>query len=120
MKIGKVPPPWDVSLGGDGCPKFLCDCDGNGNFKIGLLFPQIAGKFIFKKLSHPAAQVEGLAKHLRCVGIDAAVPPLKKPQTRDLIEQASKEKRVLITRDAKLLRHGYLIENQVYRVKKSS
>nr|GMD49636.1 exonuclease mut-7 homolog [Ipomoea batatas] len=82
------PPPWDVSLGGDGCPKFLCD-----------------------------VMVEGLAKHLRCVGIDAAVPPLKKPQTRDLIEQASKEKRVLVTRDAKLLRHGYLIENQVYRVK---
>lgn len=36
---------------------------------------------------------------------------------RDLIEQASKEKRVLVTRDAKLLRHGYLIKNQIYRVK---
>ncbi|RAL46354.1 hypothetical protein DM860_015347 [Cuscuta australis] len=82
------PPPWDVSLGGDGCPKFLCD-----------------------------VMVEGLAKHLRCVGIDAAVPPMRKPETRNLIEQASKEKRVLLTRDAKLLRHSYLIENQIYRVK---
>lgn len=27
-------------------------------------------------------QVEGLAKHLRCVGIDAAVPHLRKPDTR--------------------------------------
>ncbi|CAN6859062.1 unnamed protein product [Brassica oleracea] len=26
--------------------------------------------------------VEGLAKHLRCVGIDAAVPPSKKPDSR--------------------------------------
>ncbi|CAH9136935.1 unnamed protein product [Cuscuta epithymum] len=82
------PPPWDMSLGGDGCPKFLCD-----------------------------VMVEGLAKHLRCVGIDAALPPMRKPETRNLIEQASKEKRVLLTRDAKLLRHGYLIKNQIYRVK---
>lgn len=27
-------------------------------------------------------QVEGLAKHLRCVGIDAAIPNLRKPDTR--------------------------------------
>lgn len=27
-------------------------------------------------------QVEGLAKHLRCVGIDAAVPYSKKPESR--------------------------------------
>lgn len=27
-------------------------------------------------------QVEGLAKHLRCVGIDAAVPNSKKPDSR--------------------------------------
>lgn len=27
-------------------------------------------------------QVEGLAKHLRCVGIDAAVPFSKKPDSR--------------------------------------
>jgi hypothetical protein len=27
-------------------------------------------------------QVEGLAKHLRCVGIDAAVPNSKKPEPR--------------------------------------
>ena len=36
---------------------------------------------------------------------------------RELIEQARKEKRVLLTRDAKLLRHAYLIKNQIYRVK---
>ncbi|PHU23261.1 hypothetical protein BC332_08368 [Capsicum chinense] len=82
------PPPWDVTSGGDGCPKFLCD-----------------------------VMVEGLAKHLRCVGIDAAVPYSKKPESRDLIEQACKEKRVLLTRDAKLLRHDYLLKNQIYRVK---
>ncbi|KAL2550812.1 3'-5' exonuclease domain-containing protein [Forsythia ovata] len=61
--------------------------------------------------------VEGLAKHLRCVGIDAAIPYSKKPETRDLIDQAAKEKRVLLTRDAKILRHEYLIKNQIYRVK---
>lgn len=27
-------------------------------------------------------QVEGLAKHLRCVGIDAAIPHSKKPDPR--------------------------------------
>ncbi|CAK9318164.1 unnamed protein product [Citrullus colocynthis] len=81
-------PPWDLSFGGDGCPKFLCD-----------------------------VMVEGLAKHLRCVGIDAAVPFSKKPDTRELIDQACKEKRVLLTRDAKLLRHEYLLCNQIYRVK---
>lgn len=36
---------------------------------------------------------------------------------RELIDQTSKEKRVLLTRDAKLLRHQYLIKNQIYRVK---
>ncbi|XP_052192914.1 uncharacterized protein LOC127801647 [Diospyros lotus] len=82
------PPPWDLSLGGDGCPKFLCD-----------------------------VMVEGLAKHLRCVGLDAAVPYSKKPGTRDLIEQAHREKRILLTRDAKLLRHEYLLKYQIYRVK---
>ncbi|GFP88789.1 exonuclease mut-7 homolog [Phtheirospermum japonicum] len=82
------PPPWDQSVGGDGCPKFLCD-----------------------------VMVEGLAKHLRCVGIDAAIPHSKKPETRDLIDQAQKEKRVLLTRDAKILRYEYLIKNQIYRIK---
>ncbi|KAG6391532.1 hypothetical protein SASPL_149288 [Salvia splendens] len=82
------PPPWDPSAGGDSCPKFLCD-----------------------------VMVEGLAKHLRCVGIDAAIPHLRKPDTRDLIDQAQKEKRVLLTRDAKILRHEYLIKNQIYRLK---
>ncbi|KAL9275850.1 Exonuclease mut-7-like protein [Drosera capensis] len=78
------PPPWDLSVGGDGCPKFQCD-----------------------------VMVEGLAKHLRCVGTDAAVPYSRKPESRHLIEK----KKVLLTRDAKLLRHGYLIRNQNYRVK---
>ncbi|XP_057950829.1 uncharacterized protein LOC131145650 isoform X3 [Malania oleifera] len=82
------PPPWDSSLGGDGCPKFLCD-----------------------------VMVEGLAKHLRCVGIDAAIPYSRKPESRELLDQARREKRVLLTRDAKLLRHEYLIQNQIYRVK---
>ncbi|KAH7855511.1 hypothetical protein Vadar_025680 [Vaccinium darrowii] len=81
-------PPWDLSLGGDGCPKFLCD-----------------------------VMVEGLAKHLRCVGIDAAVSYSKKPETRILIDQAQREKRVLLTRDVKLLRHEYLLGNQIYRLK---
>ncbi|CAI8605711.1 unnamed protein product [Vicia faba] len=76
--------PWDPLVGGDGYPKFLCD-----------------------------VMVEGLAKHLRCVGIDAAVPNSKKPEPRELITQAQKEKRVLLTRDAKLLRHDY----QIYKVK---
>ncbi|CAF1921147.1 unnamed protein product, partial [Brassica napus] len=82
------PPPWDSSLGGDGCPKFLLD-----------------------------VMVEGLAKHLRCVGIDAAVPPSKKPDSRKLLDQALKEKRVLLTRDTKLLRHQDLAKHQIYRVK---
>ncbi|CAN1250891.1 Exonuclease mut-7 homolog [Linum perenne] len=80
--------PWDISEGGDGCPKFLCD-----------------------------VMVEGLAKHLRCVGIDAAIPFSKKPEPRELIDQTYKEKRVLLTRDAKLMRHQHLIKNQIYRVK---
>lgn len=36
---------------------------------------------------------------------------------RGLIDQAQREKRVLLTRDVKLLRHEYLLENQIYRVK---
>ncbi|XP_027939876.1 uncharacterized protein LOC114194042 [Vigna unguiculata] len=81
-------PPWDPLEGGNGYPKFLCD-----------------------------VMVEGLAKHLRCVGIDAAIPYSKKPEPRMLIEQAQKEKRVILTRDAKLQRHDYLMKNQIYRVK---
>ncbi|KAL2921763.1 Exonuclease mut-7-like protein, partial [Bienertia sinuspersici] len=82
------PPPWETLDAGDGYPKFLCD-----------------------------VMVEGLAKHLRCVGIDAAIPYSKKPESRELIEQAHKEKRVILTRDAKLLRHEYLLNNQIYRVR---
>ncbi|XP_078447855.1 3'-5' exonuclease domain-containing protein isoform X2 [Wolffia australiana] len=82
------PRPWDSSDGGDEIPRFLCD-----------------------------VMVEGLAKYLRCVGIDAAVPSVKKPEARQLIEQAYKEKRVILTRDAKLLKHRYLVGNQIYRVR---
>ncbi|KAH7659551.1 Ribonuclease D protein [Dioscorea alata] len=80
--------PWDSSVGGDGCPKFLCDI-----------------------------MVEGLAKHLRCVGIDAAIPSSKKPDPRHLLDQAYKEKRVILTRDSKLSKHQYLIQDQIYLVK---
>ncbi|OQU88925.1 hypothetical protein SORBI_3002G123000 [Sorghum bicolor] len=82
------PPPWDPSIGGDGYPKFLCD-----------------------------VMIEGLAKHLRCVGIDAAIPSSRKPEPRDLLNQTYKEGRILLTRDAKLLKYQYLAGNQVYRVK---
>uniref|UniRef100_A0A0E0HZZ1 3'-5' exonuclease domain-containing protein n=1 Tax=Oryza nivara TaxID=4536 RepID=A0A0E0HZZ1_ORYNI len=81
-------PPWDPSAGGDGCPKFLCD-----------------------------VMIEGLAKHLRCVGIDAATPSSRKPEPRELLNQTYKERRVLLTRDVKLLKYQYLASNQVYRVK---
>ncbi|WZZ37020.1 hypothetical protein YC2023_020421 [Brassica napus] len=40
---------------------------------------------------------EGLAKHTRCVGIDAAVPPSKKPDSRELLDQALKEKQNYIS-----------------------
>nr|CAB3456480.1 unnamed protein product [Digitaria exilis] len=78
------PPPWDPSIGGDGYPKFLCD-----------------------------VMIEGLAKHLRCVGIDAAIPSSRKPEPRELLNQTYKEGRVLLTRDVKLLRYQYLASNQV-------
>ncbi|KAG0454038.1 hypothetical protein HPP92_025342, partial [Vanilla planifolia] len=81
-------PPWNHVIGGDGCPRFLCD-----------------------------VMVQGLARHLRCVGIDAATPSLKKPEPRQLLDQTHKEKRVLLTRDSKLLKHQYLVNNQVYKVK---
>ncbi|PWZ37640.1 Exonuclease mut-7 [Zea mays] len=80
------PPPWDPSIGGDGYPKFLCD-----------------------------VMIEGLAKHLRCVGIDAAIPSSKKPEPRDLLNQTYKEGRILLTRDAKLLKYQYLAGNQRIR-----
>lgn len=105
-----------------------------------------------KCILHFFFQIEGLAKHLRCVGIDAALPSSKKPDPRfslfknktvilffygftlkyninismhyfrftvyrELLNQAYKEKRVLLTRDVKLLRYQYLAENQVYKVK---
>ncbi|KAH0900093.1 LOW QUALITY PROTEIN: hypothetical protein HID58_049661 [Brassica napus] len=54
---------------------------------------------------------------LGCDGIDAAVPPSKKPDSRELLGQALKENRVLLTRDTKLLRHQDLAKHQIYRVK---
>ncbi|EFJ13438.1 hypothetical protein SELMODRAFT_122415 [Selaginella moellendorffii] len=82
------PPPWDPVVGGDGCPKFLCDI-----------------------------MIEGLARQLRCVGIDAACPHRLKPDARQLIEQAQREGRILLTRDVKLLRQRLIPSNQAYRVK---
>uniref|UniRef100_A0A0D3AXV5 Mut7-C RNAse domain-containing protein n=1 Tax=Brassica oleracea var. oleracea TaxID=109376 RepID=A0A0D3AXV5_BRAOL len=55
-------------------------------------------------------------KHL-VEGIDAAVPPSEKPDSRELLDQALKENRVLLTRDTKLLRHQDLAKHQIYRVK---
>ncbi|XWS61365.1 hypothetical protein CRYUN_Cryun07bG0120100 [Craigia yunnanensis] len=42
-------------------------------------------------LSFCDVMVEGLAKHLHCVGVDAAIPHSKKPEPRELIDQAYKE-----------------------------
>ncbi|KAL5567728.1 hypothetical protein UlMin_024303 [Ulmus minor] len=100
------PPPWDLSLGGNGSPKFLCD--------VMFHWSCFHSKW---EANGTLTQVEGLAKHLRCVGIDAATPYSKKPDSRELIDQACRENRVLLTRDAKLLRHEYIIKNQIYRVK---
>ncbi|KAL2622343.1 hypothetical protein R1flu_002548 [Riccia fluitans] len=83
------PPPWDSSVGGDEVPKFLCD-----------------------------AMVEGLARQLRCVGIDAASLNSKKCEPRELVELAEKEGRILLTRDVKLLRRRLVPENLAYRVKR--
>eukprot|EP00850_Spirogloea_muscicola_P003733 SM000015S01233 [mRNA] locus=s15:722606:726661:+ [translate_table: standard] len=87
------PPPWSRALGGDGRPRFLCD-----------------------------GMVEGLARQLRCVGIDAASP--HRPATaagadpaRRLVEQAVDEGRVLLTRDLKLLRRRLLPPYLAYRVR---
>ncbi|GJT98143.1 3'-5' exonuclease domain-containing protein, partial [Tanacetum coccineum] len=116
------PAPWDSLLVGDGCPKFLCD--------VMVVNWMIS---VFLSLSSPPSefsQVEGLAKHLRCFGIDAAVPYSIKPEKSMLlanklfsplkntgVDKAIKEKRVLLKRDAKLLRHENLLKNQIYRVK---
>ncbi|CAM6063524.1 unnamed protein product [Sphagnum tenellum] len=82
------PAPWDVAANGDGIPKFLCDI-----------------------------MVEGLARQLRCVGIDAASPSEKKSDPRQLVEQAEKESRVLLTKDSKLLRRRLVPDGLAYRVK---
>ncbi|BFI14520.1 uncharacterized protein MPTK1_5g03730 [Marchantia polymorpha subsp. ruderalis] len=83
------PPPWDRSIGGDGVPKFLCD-----------------------------AMVEGLARQLRCVGIDAASPNSRKCEPRELVDIAEKEGRILLTRDAKLLRRRLVPASLAYRVRR--
>ncbi|CAM6017089.1 unnamed protein product [Sphagnum balticum] len=82
------PAPWDVAANGDGIPKFLCDI-----------------------------MVEGLARQLRCVGIDAASPSEKKSDPRQLVEQAERESRVLLTKDSKLLRRRLVPDGLAYRVK---
>ncbi|XP_024388476.1 uncharacterized protein [Physcomitrium patens] len=84
------PAPWDVRIGGDGTPKFLCD-----------------------------VMVEGLARQLRCVGVDAASSPTKKSDPRQLVEQATREGRILLTKDIKLLRRRLMPDNLSYFVKKS-
>ncbi|GKD37029.1 ataxia telangiectasia mutated family protein, partial [Tanacetum coccineum] len=140
IDLWQGPTQGDSSLRSDGCPKFSYDVMGSSTvIKEGLLSSvKTTAQYVFTKrviLEVRGAQfamvgfrwsmddpgfldiVEGLAKHLRCVGIDAAVPYSKKPETRELIDQAIKEKRVLLTRDAKLLRHEYLLKNQIYRVK---
>ncbi|CAM6088539.1 unnamed protein product [Calypogeia fissa] len=83
------PPPWDDAVGGDGIPKFLCD-----------------------------AMVEGLARQLRCVGIDAASPNSRKCEPRELVDLAEKEGRVILTRDVKLLRRKLVPTELAYRVKR--
>ncbi|KAL3691712.1 hypothetical protein R1sor_005363 [Riccia sorocarpa] len=83
------PPPWDSSVGGDEVPKFLCD-----------------------------AMVEGLARQLRCVGIDAASLNSRKCEPRELVELAEKEGRILLTRDIKLLRRKLVPTSLAYRVKR--
>eukprot|EP00850_Spirogloea_muscicola_P022164 SM000280S10719 [mRNA] locus=s280:129259:132570:+ [translate_table: standard] len=87
------PPPWSRALGGDGQPRFLCD-----------------------------GMVEGLARQLRCVGIDAASPHSSATTAgvdpaRQLVEQAVDEGRVLLTRDLKLLRRRLLPAHLAYRVR---
>ncbi|KAH7287635.1 hypothetical protein KP509_32G067300 [Ceratopteris richardii] len=81
------PPPWDPSCGGDGTPKFICDC-----------------------------MVGGLAKHLRNVGFDT-VSFHKKVDPRKLVELAEKEHRVLLTQDVKLLGRGFMPATHAYHVK---
>ncbi|KAJ7540558.1 hypothetical protein O6H91_10G021400 [Diphasiastrum complanatum] len=86
--VWQGPPPWDPTIGGDGSPKFLCD-----------------------------SMIEGLARQLRCVGIDTAYPRRGKVEARELVEQAQKEGRVLLTRDMKLLHRHLVPPNLAYRVK---
>lgn len=69
------PAPWEASSGGDGRPKFICDI-----------------------------MVEGLAKQLRCVGIDAESRSPKMNDVRKMLEQAEMEGRVILTRDIKVVR----------------
>ncbi|CAN6223168.1 unnamed protein product [Urochloa humidicola] len=61
--------------------------------------------------------IEGLAKYLRCIGIDVAIPSSKKPEPRELLNQTYEEGRILLTRDVKHLKYHYLGSNKVYRVK---
>ncbi|CAI5465460.1 unnamed protein product [Closterium sp. Yama58-4] len=84
-------PPWDVSRGGDGHARFLCD-----------------------------SMVEGLARQLRCVGVDTASPKTlgrDTCDTRKLIEWAEMEGRVLLTRDVKLFRRRLLPASHMHLIR---
>ncbi|CAI5970560.1 unnamed protein product [Closterium sp. NIES-64] len=84
-------PPWDVSRGGDGQARFLCD-----------------------------SMVEGLARQLRCVGVDTASPKSlgrDTCDTRKLIEWAEREGRVLLTRDVKLFRRRLLPPTHMHLIR---
>ncbi|CAI5982259.1 unnamed protein product [Closterium sp. NIES-64] len=84
-------PPWDVSQGGDGQARFLCD-----------------------------SMVEGLARQLRCVGVDTASPKSlgrDTCDTRKLIEWAEREGRVLLTRDVKLFRRRLLPPTHMHLIR---
>ncbi|KAG5412135.1 hypothetical protein IGI04_008454 [Brassica rapa subsp. trilocularis] len=84
------------------------------NLKESDLLPRISKK----KSRRRGASLKNVNtdKHL-VEGIDAAVPPSKQPDSRELLGQALKENRVLLRRDTKLLRHQDLAKHQIYRVK---
>ncbi|CAI5939497.1 unnamed protein product [Closterium sp. NIES-65] len=77
--------------GGDGQARFLCD-----------------------------SMVEGLARQLRCVGVDTASPKSlgrDTCDTRKLIEWAEREGRVLLTRDVKLFRRRLLPPTHMHLIR---
>ncbi|CAI5490427.1 unnamed protein product [Closterium sp. Naga37s-1] len=82
-------PPWDESRGGDGQARFLCD-----------------------------SMVEGLARQLRCVGVDTASPKTLGRGTCDTrYEWREREGRVLLTRGVKLFRRRLLPPSHMHLIK---